>query len=54
MARTGIEGKQITDNSVTGDDIDESTLVLNHFFNAKYTSLFFKKKIAKKKGCICT
>ena len=37
MARTGIDGKQITDNSVTGDDVDESTLVLNHFFNSKYT-----------------
>ncbi len=23
MGRTGIDGKQITDNSVTGDDVDE-------------------------------
>ena len=34
---TGIDGKQITDNSVTGDDIDESTLVLRHVFRAKYS-----------------
>ena len=45
MARTGIDGKQITDNSVTGDDIDESTLVLNHFFNAKYTNTGGSSKI---------
>ena len=37
MARTGIDGKQITDNSVTGDDVDESTLVLNHFIYTTYT-----------------
>ncbi len=37
MARTGIDGKQITDNTVTGDDIDESTLVLNRFFYTTYT-----------------
>ena len=37
MARTGIEGKQIADNSVTGDDIDESTLVLTRFFYTTYT-----------------
>ena len=37
MTRTGIDGKQITDNSVTGDDIDESTLVLTHFFYTTYT-----------------
>jgi len=45
MARTGIDGKQITDNSVTGDDVDESTLVLNHFFNAKYTNTGGSSKI---------
>ena len=45
MARTGIDGKQITDNSVTGDDIDESTLVLKHFFNAKYTNTGGSSKI---------
>jgi len=45
MARTGIDGKQITDNSVTGDDIDENTLVLNHFFNAKYTNTGGSSKI---------
>ena len=38
MARTGIDGKQISDDSVTGDDIDESTLVLKYFLNAKYTA----------------
>jgi len=37
MARTGIDGKQIADNSVTGDDIDESTLVLRHVYKAKYS-----------------
>ena len=37
MARTGIDGKQITDDSVTGDDINESTLVLKHVYKAKYS-----------------
>ena len=37
MARTKIDGKQITDNSVTGDDIDESTLVLKYVYKAKYS-----------------
>ena len=37
MARTGIDGKQITDNSVTGDDVDESTLVLKYIYKAKYS-----------------
>ena len=37
MARTRIEGKQITDNTVTGDDVDESTLVLTRFFYTTYT-----------------
>ena len=45
MARTGIDGKQISDNSVTGDDIDEGTLVLNHFFNAKYTNTGGSSKV---------
>ena len=45
MGRTGIDGKQITDNSVTGDDVDESTLVLKHFFNAKYTNTGGSSKI---------
>ena len=45
MARTGIDGKQITDNSVTGADINESTLVLNHFFNAKYTNTGGSSKV---------
>ena len=45
MARTGIDGKQITDNSITGDDVDESTLVLKHFFNAKYTNTGGSSKI---------
>lgn len=35
---TGIKGNQIKDDTVTGDDIDESTLVLKHFLNAKYTA----------------
>ena len=37
MARTGIDGKQITDNSITGDDVDESTLVLKYAYKAKYS-----------------
>lgn len=45
MGRTGIDGKQITDNSITGDDVDESTLVLKHFFNAKYTNTGGSSKI---------
>ena len=45
MARTGIDGNQISDNSVTGDDVDESTLVLNYFFNAKYTNTGGSSKI---------
>ncbi len=32
-----IRGKQIKDDSVTGDDIDESTLVLSHVYSAKYS-----------------
>ena len=45
MGRTGIDGKQITDNSITGDDVDESTLVLKHFFNAKYTNTGGSSKV---------
>ena len=37
MARTGIDGKQITDNSITGADVDESTLVLKYAYKAKYS-----------------
>ena len=36
--RTGIRGAQIRDDTVTGDEVDESTLILKHFFNAKYTA----------------
>ena len=32
-----IRGEQIKDDSVTGDDIDENTLVLKHVYSAKYT-----------------
>ena len=35
---TEIKGSQIRDDTVTGDDVDESTLVLNHFFISKYTA----------------
>jgi len=35
---TGIKGSQIRDDTVTGDDVDESTLVLNHFFYTTYTA----------------
>ena len=42
---TGIKGSQIRDNTVTGDDIDESTLVLRHFFFAKYTATSSNNKV---------
>ena len=32
-----IRGQQIKDDSITGDDIDENTLVLKHVYSAKYT-----------------
>ena len=32
-----IRGEQIKDDSVTGTDIDESTLVLRHVYSAKYS-----------------
>ena len=38
MSRTVIRGGQIKDNSVTGDDVDESTLILPHFTTHKYTN----------------
>ena len=34
---TGIKGSQIRDDTVTGDDIDESTLVLKYAYKAKYS-----------------
>ena len=37
MTRIGIKGSQIRDDTVTGDDVDESTLVLNHFIYTTYT-----------------
>ncbi len=45
MTRTGIDGNQIKDDTVTGDDVNESTLVLNHFFNAKYTNTGGSSKV---------
>ena len=45
MARTGINGKQITDNSITGDDVDESTLVLPFFIHCKYTATSSNNKV---------
>lgn len=45
MARAGIDGKQITDNSVTGDDVDESTLVLPFFIHCKYTATSSNNKV---------
>ena len=33
-----ISGKQIRDDSITGDDVDESTLVLKYFTTHKYTN----------------
>ena len=43
--RTTIHGGQIRDDTVTGDDVDESTLILKHFFNAKYTNTGGSSKI---------
>ena len=37
MVRTQIKGNQIKDDTVTGDDIDESTLVLKYVYKAKYS-----------------
>ena len=34
---TGIKGSQIRDDTVTGDDVDESTLVLKYAYKAKYS-----------------
>ena len=34
---TGIKGSQIRDDTVTGDDVDESTLVLKYVYKAKYS-----------------
>ena len=50
MARTGIDGKQITDNSVTGDDVDESTLVLKYFFHSKYTATSSNSRVFIRPG----
>ena len=33
-----IRGEQIKDDSITGTDVDESTLVLTHFIQAKYSA----------------
>ena len=45
MARTEIKGSQIRDDTVTGDDVDESTLVLNHFFYTTYTANSSSSKV---------
>ena len=45
MARVGIDGKQISDDSVTGDDVNESTLVLPYFFHSKYTATSSNNKV---------
>jgi len=42
---TGIKGSQIRDDTVTGDDVDESTLVLNHFFYTTYTANSSSNKV---------
>ena len=38
MGRSGIRGEQIKDDSITGNDIDELTLILPHFTTHKYTN----------------
>ena len=40
-----IRGEQIKDDSITGTDIDESTLVLTHFVQAKYTATSSDNKV---------
>ena len=45
MARTGIDGNQIRDNTLTGDDINESTLVLPYFIHCKYTATSSNNKV---------
>ena len=40
-----IRGEQIKDDSITGSDVDESTLVLTHFVQAKYTATSSDSKI---------
>ena len=40
-----IRGQQIKDDSITGVDVDENTLVLKHFVQAKYTATSSNSKI---------
>ena len=42
---TEIKGSQIRDDTVTGDDVDESTLVLNRFFYTTYTANSSSNKV---------
>ena len=35
---SGIKGRQIEDNTITGDDVDEMSLLLPHFTTHKYTN----------------
>jgi len=42
---TGLTGKQIKDDTLTGDDIDESTLVLPYFINTSYTANASDQKV---------
>ena len=37
MSKTQIKGKQIKDDTITGDDVNEDTLVLKYFTTHKYT-----------------
>lgn len=37
MAKGRIRGEQIKDDSITGTDINEDTLLIKHVFRAKYT-----------------
>ena len=43
--KTTIKGSQIRDDTVTGDDVDESTLVLPYFFHSKYTATSSNNKV---------
>ena len=38
MAGSQIKGKQIQDNTITGDDVNEDTLIMKYFTTHKYTA----------------
>ena len=40
-----IRGEQIKDDSITGSDVDENTLVLTHFIQCKYAATSSDSKV---------